>query len=257
MAISSLYTGSRVGDYWIPSTSHAFTDAGTTPVASDGDLIYQINGQRGSINLVQTTSGNRPTWRSNVAGLGRAYELDGAGDCFADISINYGSSGATAGTTIGILWIPDTTSAYQNIFEAGVSNRDPMIWIDSSNREEMNGGGTGGINLPTVTASDAISEAVHTSIFRNKKGQVECFRDGVSKGLSTSATNDHLSTALTANIHNRGGASTLKGQVACFVLIAGDGGWCDDTEVATLHSELMALLPSTGNRRRRVILGAA
>jgi hypothetical protein len=49
---------------WYKPETGLFTDAGTTPVASDGDLVYQWNDQSGNgYHLVQTTSGDRPIYR--------------------------------------------------------------------------------------------------------------------------------------------------------------------------------------------------
>lgn len=52
-------------DFSDPTT--LFTDAGTTPVASDGDLIYQANDKSGNaFHLAQTTEDNRPVYKANI-----------------------------------------------------------------------------------------------------------------------------------------------------------------------------------------------
>lgn len=46
-----------------------FTDAGTTPVSGDGDLIYQCNDKSGNSNhITQTTEGDRPAYKVNIQG---------------------------------------------------------------------------------------------------------------------------------------------------------------------------------------------
>jgi hypothetical protein len=68
-----------------------FTDAGSTPVASDGDLIYQINDKSGnSKNATQATEANRPAYKTNIQnslsmGLG-----DGSNDVleYTDVPIS-------------------------------------------------------------------------------------------------------------------------------------------------------------------------
>jgi hypothetical protein len=57
-----------------------FTDAGTTPVSSDGALIYQANDQSGNgDHAVQATAGNRPEYKTAIQN-GRAAALFTASD---------------------------------------------------------------------------------------------------------------------------------------------------------------------------------
>lgn len=49
---------------WYKPDTGLFTDAGSTPVTSDGDLVYQWNDQSGNgYHAVQTSSGARPIYR--------------------------------------------------------------------------------------------------------------------------------------------------------------------------------------------------
>lgn len=53
--------------YDFSDAAKLYTDAGTTPVSADGDLIYQVNDKSGQANhAVQATSGSRPTYRTGV-----------------------------------------------------------------------------------------------------------------------------------------------------------------------------------------------
>lgn len=51
------------------SDAGLFTDAGTTPAANDGDLIYQMNDQASTYNAVASTEANRPTLQNGAADL--------------------------------------------------------------------------------------------------------------------------------------------------------------------------------------------
>ena len=61
-----------------------FTDAGKTKVANDGDAIYQANDKSGNnFNATQTTSANRPLYKTaKLNGLSTSY-FDGSNDSFA------------------------------------------------------------------------------------------------------------------------------------------------------------------------------
>ncbi len=52
-------------DFSDPTT--LFTDAGTTRVVADADLIYQANDKSGTaVNIIQATSGNRPLYKTAI-----------------------------------------------------------------------------------------------------------------------------------------------------------------------------------------------
>ena len=49
------------------NAAQVFTDAGTTPVVSDGDAIYRVADIGGSsVHLNQATAGSRPVWRTST-----------------------------------------------------------------------------------------------------------------------------------------------------------------------------------------------
>lgn len=69
--ISATFSPADIGDcllwYDFSDASTLFTDAGTTPVSSDGDLIYQANDKSGNgYNLAQITKANRPEYKINI-----------------------------------------------------------------------------------------------------------------------------------------------------------------------------------------------
>jgi len=66
-AWSPLDLASLAAWYDFSDATKLFTDAGTTPVASDGDLIYQCNDKSGgNYHVVQATSGARPVYKTGI-----------------------------------------------------------------------------------------------------------------------------------------------------------------------------------------------
>lgn len=50
---------------WWRVDRNVYSDAGTTPITADGS-IYQINDQAGGSHLVQSTSGDRPVYKTSI-----------------------------------------------------------------------------------------------------------------------------------------------------------------------------------------------
>lgn len=82
-AIEALFAGSELGDYGYTGTDGAglYTDAGITPVASDGDLIQRWVGVKGYLNLDTAGASLDPPYNAannSVAGVPLAHkELHG------------------------------------------------------------------------------------------------------------------------------------------------------------------------------------
>jgi hypothetical protein len=70
-------------ELWISASDElqSYTDAGTTPVSADGDLIYQINDRTtNGHNLVQDTSADRPLNKRNIVNGKAIARTDGIND---------------------------------------------------------------------------------------------------------------------------------------------------------------------------------
>lgn len=78
--IDSIYGASDLGDFYVSGTDQ-FTDAGTTPATSNGDLIWQWNGQRTTgtnRNIVQATAASRPELAADATYTQSTYWPGGA-----------------------------------------------------------------------------------------------------------------------------------------------------------------------------------
>lgn len=75
---------SLVAWYDFSDATTLFTDAGTTPVSSDGDLIYQANDKSGNNNhVVQATDTKRPAYKIGIQNSKSVSRYDG-GDWLQD-----------------------------------------------------------------------------------------------------------------------------------------------------------------------------
>ena len=65
---ADLFSGSEVGDYWdFSDLSTMFQDTGkTTPVTTNGDVVGCVVGQRGTIDLIQGTTSEKPLYATGV-----------------------------------------------------------------------------------------------------------------------------------------------------------------------------------------------
>jgi len=79
---------------WWKADADCYEDAGTDP-CEDGDGVYQWNDQSGNgKNLIQTTAGNRPTYKTNIQNGLPAVRFDGSDDFYNNIAL--GATGTIA-----------------------------------------------------------------------------------------------------------------------------------------------------------------
>lgn len=135
---------------WLDSSnsSSLFTDAGTTKVANDGDLIYQWNDLSGNgRHAIQTTSSARPTWRNaanGINGLACAY---------------FNGSNNISTTTSGI-----TTQPYQYYFVIRFTrtNAQDQIIYGAGNAGNIAGNSSAGWNMYACGLLSGSSRAAST-----------------------------------------------------------------------------------------------
>lgn len=97
-----LSLGATLRGWWdFSDATTLYTDAGTTPVANDGDLIYQANDKSGNNrHLTQATAGNRPLYKTNIQGGQSVAQFGGVTD--DDYLDGTGSASLTAVSVVSV-----------------------------------------------------------------------------------------------------------------------------------------------------------
>jgi len=94
---ANLFASGEVGDVWNPYDSGTtWQDTSATTAAGLGDDVARIDGLAGNHNLLQATSGRRPTLGASTRNL----EWDGVDDCMYLSSISLASKVATFAITL-------------------------------------------------------------------------------------------------------------------------------------------------------------
>ena len=100
---------------WFKADAQVYSDNGTTP-CTNGDTVYRWDDQSGnSFDAIQTTSTNRPTWRTNVIGTKPAIDFDGVDNVLA---ITSDLDGTGDDLSFFIVIVPDDTAPI-GIFDSG------------------------------------------------------------------------------------------------------------------------------------------
>jgi hypothetical protein len=100
-----------------------FTDAGTTPVTTSGQSVYQWNDLSGNNrHAIQATSGNRPTWSPPASGIN--------------------GLGAVAFNGSQWLGFTNTYTINGSVLVGKSSGTSNYLFASTASRIEMNGGGT-------------------------------------------------------------------------------------------------------------------
>lgn len=117
-------------------SKETYTDNGTTPVSSDGDLVYRLDDISPTAeNALQASSTNRPSWYESGQGQRPYVEFDGV-DNYMEVAAN--AAHAPDDMTVYFVFRNDdvTPSIYDTYFmkSAGVSWNDGYgAWMNSSN----------------------------------------------------------------------------------------------------------------------------
>jgi len=161
-------------DFSDPTTM--FTDAGSTPVVSDGDLIYQINDKSGNgKNASQSTEANRPAYKTNIQnalsmGLG-----DGSNDCmdFTDLSLVDFYCLAVIKTPASISydgWVSKSTISFNYLR----SNSSEVSYMSGNSND-----------LALTLAGVLSTSTVHLVEVRRSSNDMKCWVDGVDQTNGT------------------------------------------------------------------------
>lgn len=144
-----------------------FTDAGTTPVASDGDAIYQANDKSGNTrNAVQASSGARPLYKVNIQNGHSCARFAGTDDCLdvsdADVFsplVNDLSVFLVSTTSTG-WFVGKTATAYEWAVRALATDSAYVTWTT--------GGSVHASATKTTSASPRITSAVHDYLVKQQ-----------------------------------------------------------------------------------------
>lgn len=249
MAISALYGSGETGDWWLPVSGKCWQDTGgSTPATAHGDPIARIDGQQGAINLLQSTSGNRPTLdTSDISGREQVYT---AGtkyfDTLAFAITRAGGLTFFSGHKISL------ASTYQLFFEQSPFY-NPMMFLKDDNKYGWNiGTNVGGVdNMIAQSDPSTAPSGYHTLIARVKESGAS-FESSIwvegTKVVSTTGTYFGPDGTDTYTVFNRATGSLIPNLRT--PVFGWRGKWSDDTEVATLHADITALLsaPAAGGK---------
>jgi hypothetical protein len=139
-------------EFWLDfsDATTLFTDAGSTPVSSDGDMIYQVNDKTGNGNtFIQATEGYRPLYKTGIKNGNSISRYDGSDDGI--VKNDYTNN--VVKTMFVVARQNGTGSAYHYIFggygdwtyQTFKNSNTHMVWyINSGFREGI-------VSVPTET----------------------------------------------------------------------------------------------------------
>lgn len=117
------------GDY----AAQVYTDAGTTPVASSGDLVYRVDDLGGSsVHLNQATSGSRPVWRTNLGPGSNKNGLECSATQFMRASAGFVSPITTTYYFVGLVTNADDSVLFSRGFTSLPSSVQEYLYWNGS-----------------------------------------------------------------------------------------------------------------------------
>jgi len=228
--VGSNTTSTQQTRLWYKADVGVYSNAGTT-LATSGNAVQQWNDQSGVGNhAVQATSGNRPTYRLNMANGFPALRFNGSqwitAGAFPSIANNVGytyiivvkDTAFTAGTN------GDGSGDY--IIDRGLpgteANELAGLKVANTNKfgfQKRDGGG-GGLGGP-VSTSTVSTSAFQIVDYRQTPGGTkvyDIFVDGALEGTVSSADANYVPPVPQIGHHYQPGNSGMKGYVTEFIL---------------------------------------
>lgn len=202
-------------DFSDPTT--LFTDAGTTPVASDGDLIYQANDKTiNGRNAVQATEGARFTYKANIKNGLSVARLDGGDYLVAS------AAAMTACTAFFVASVDTGTLSGDVYFDLRrTSSGNPIFHMWSSNASvfqhsvrHRNDAGS----LVSLASSTTGFNAYHVWTARWSGTQIFIYADGGATAGPSAASGATTINELTIGAQYHAASNAMHGDI-CELLI--------------------------------------
>ena len=222
-------------DFSDPTT--LFTDAGSTPVSGDGDAIYQANDKsREGNNVTQSSSGNRPLYKTGIQNGLSIGRFDGANDYLGKSAFQFVDSVNGEWTVYVIAKRTKTQSDVQYV----VCQDNETAWGDRV-AQNIRFDGSGDNSYLTSIAFDTNVGTVYSVTYSQtytdfvligivcSTSQIEIYANGTATGSPTSVTGT-LNTA--AELFTIGGGRINSGGTEYF-----GGDICEVVGVSNAISE--------------------
>lgn len=200
-------------DFSDPTT--LFTDAGTTPVSADADLIYQANDKSGNNkHLVQATSGSRPAYKVNIQNSKSAgFFASGSPNDFMEVAPPTLSQPFTFFVVVKI----GTGSGQQRIFDS--TNR---VLFDcnfgSAAGSQYNYYANSGSGADNTWGTGDTNAHIHTILFNGASPTIRL--DAAAQTVSYNTSTTQLATSLRIGV-DPAAANPLKGYMLEILLYSG------------------------------------
>ncbi len=101
-----------------------YTDAGSTLVSADGQLIYQCNDKAGTNHITQSTSSKRPTYKTNITNGFSIARFDATDDYM----VNGAFSALGTASRIGFIVVKPVTTTNRLLSLGDDASGSGMLW---------------------------------------------------------------------------------------------------------------------------------
>lgn len=181
---------------WNPAT--LYTDAGTTPVASDGDLVYQANDYVSGLHVSQASSGNRPVYKTAIQNGLSVLRFDGASDSLTRASVALQALVASNACTL-VFVLYQGGVANNNEFRLAVSDDSNAValYFPYSGNFYFNTANNVGGGQISGTVPGGFSGTFHILVAWRSGGTAKIYVDGgteIGSGSVTDALDNMAST---------------------------------------------------------------
>jgi hypothetical protein len=211
--------------------AQSFTDAGSTPVASSGDLVYQVNDlSGGGTHLIQATSGARPVWRTNLGPGGDKNGLEFSASQYIRSTAQIVSSNSPCTTTyyLAIYITPgadsvcfarsvSTAAATEYLYYTAAGTAGDALRIDRGGAANL----TGVLAQWPVSTTGVVAVVIDGTPASGSRIR-RIYRDGVERNAHTTGTwavSASLTASVMLNTYSGTGAGTYSGTIKVLGLL--------------------------------------